>query len=739
MRKEILAILLLFMTSMTYAQVLTFDKAKFQMGDNPEWKNADFDDSSWKTLKTTMKWGEQGPTKTNTYGWYRFKFILPQAMLDNSDLKQTINIYLGKIDDADEAFFNGVRIGGTGSLPDSPQGYKEAFDAEREYSISAKHKAVKWGQENVIAVRVYNGGGDGGMYFRAPKLNVPNKVDGLKITFGETQVKGKDVCKIQFKNIFKFAQKGSLQINMVNPETGKMLSQQQRKLSLKPNGQSAIAVFYNPHNYVRIQCVYTDAKSKKSITRHYAPKYILTPIAPATPRINSAAVMGVRPGSPVIFRIPASGDRPMKFSVKNLPAGLSVNAENGVISGSLKERGEYKLTLVAENSKGKDEKDFSIHVGHQIALTPPMGWNSWNCWGTSVSQEKVMASAKALIDRGLADYGYNYINVDDAWEAEKRNADGTIAVNEKFPNMKGLGDWLHNNGLRFGIYSSPGDLTCGHYLGSLDHEEQDAKTYNEWGVDYLKYDWCGYSRKFDADGDLSVAAYVRPYLKMQEYLRAQPRDIFYSLCQYGMADVWKWGHAVDANSWRTTGDITDTWQSLYYIGFVRQAELYPYAGPGHWNDPDMLVVGKVGWGPKLHDTRLTPDEQYTHISLWTLLAANMLMGGDLSQMDDFTFGLLCNNEVNAINQDALGKQAKRDVLDGDIQIWQRPLADGCHAIGIFNVGTEDARVDLSKYFGQLGIRQLQSVRDLWQQKDLSTTDTNYFVPTHGVKYIKVKY
>ena len=176
-------------------------------------------------------------------------------MLDNSDLKQAINIYLGKIDDADEAFFNGVRIGGTGSLPDSPQGYKEAFDVEREYSISAKHKAVKWGQENVIAVRVYNGGGDGGMYFRAPKLNVPNKVDGLKITFGETRVKGKDVCKIQFKNIFNFAQKGTLQINMVNPETRKVLSQQQRKLSLKPNGQSAIAVFYNPHNYVRIQCV----------------------------------------------------------------------------------------------------------------------------------------------------------------------------------------------------------------------------------------------------------------------------------------------------------------------------------------------------------------------------------------------------------------------------------------------------------------------------------------------------
>ena len=206
-----------------------------------------------------------------------------------------------------------------------------------------------------------------------------------------------------------------------------------------------------------------------------------------------------------------------------------------------------------------------------------------------------------------------------------------------------------------------------------------------------------------------------------------------------MADVWKWGHAVDANSWRTTGDITDTWESLYDIGFVRQAELYPYSAPGYWNDPDMLIVGKVGWGPKLHETRLTPDEQYTHISLWTLLASNMLIGCDISQIDDFTFGLLCNNEVNAINQDALGHQAKRDVQDGTLQIWQRPLADGSHAIGIFNTGYDDMRIDLAKYFSQLGIKNLESVRDLWRQQDLSVSNTQYFIPGHGVKYIKVRY
>ena len=306
--------------------------------------------------------------------------------------------------------------------------------------------------------------------------------------------------------------------------------------------------------------------------------------------------------------------------------------------------------------------------------------------------------------------------------------------------MKDLGDWLHSEGLKFGIYSSPGDLTCGGYLGSIDHELQDAESYNSWGIDYLKYDWCGYGRKHRTEPDnQTVASYVRPYLLMERCLRQQPRDIFYSLCQYGMADVWKWGEAVDANSWRTTGDIVDTWASLYNIGFELQPELYPYAKPGHWNDPDMLIVGKVGWSNNLRDSRLTPDEQYTHISLWTLLASNMLIGCDIAQMDDFTINLLCNNEVNAVNQDILGKQAKRDVEDGSIQIWSRPLSDGSYAVGIFNVGKTDARVDFKKYFPQLGITTLKSVRDLWRQQDLSTTNVSYFIPTHGVKYLKVKF
>ena len=236
--------------------------------------------------------------------------------------------------------------------------------------------------------------------------------------------------------------------------------------------------------------------------------------------------------------------------------------EKGVLSGSIEEAGNYAMTFIATNEYGSMSQEFSLKVGDVIGLTPAMGWNSWNCWGLSVSQEKVMQSAQSLLDKGLADYGYSYINVDDAWEADERNADGTIATNDRFPDMKALGDWLHEQGLKFGIYSSPGDRTCGLYLGSLGHEKQDAETYNSWGVDYLKYDWCGYSKVWDGLKDQTTAAFVRPYLLMEEHLRNQPRYIWYSLCQYGMGDVWTWGHAVNANSGRTTGDITDSWQSV---------------------------------------------------------------------------------------------------------------------------------------------------------------------------------
>ena len=712
--------------------------AKFKAGDSPEWKSPNYDDSSWQTLQLNKVWDYQGIPASNKYGWYRLSVNAPESNAPTgTDADKYVMVSLGKIDDVDETYLNGTLIGKTGSFPDDKDGYKSRYSVTRNY-LAPKNLLKKEG--NTLAVRVYSGGEPGGMYTGPVSISAVGYLDGAKLTVKENDNGGIKKCDIILSNEYPWTLKGSLSIVETDVATGKILSKTERKVSAKTDSEAVVSVTYTTGDPVKLTCIYTDTRTGKSINTQYTPKYILTPAAPLSPRFNTAPVYGVRPGSPIHYRFGVSGERPMNFKSTDLPQGVSLNAETGVLSGSLPDAGEYTFSVTASNQKGVAIQNFTIKVGDLIGLTPPMGWNSWNCWGLSVSQEKVMASANALIDKGLADYGYSYINIDDAWEAPTRDADGKILVNEKFPDMKGLGNWLHERGLKFGIYSSPGDLTCGGYLGSLDHERQDAESYNDWGIDYLKYDWCGYSRKHGVEKDNgTLASYIRPYMLMGEYLRALPRDIFYSLCQYGMENVWEWGHVVDANSWRTTGDITDTWQSLYRIGFELQADLAPYAKPGRWNDPDMLIVGKVGWSNNLRDSRLTPDEQYTHISLWAILAANMLIGCDLSQLDDFTINLLCNNEVNAVNQDILGKQGSPIVRQDDLQIWSRELSDGSTALGIFNVGSDDMTVNLADYLSALGVNSLKSNRDLWRQKDMSTTDLIYNIPTHGVKFLKITY
>ena len=737
--KQFLSLLVLagIMSLSSFAQDVTLENAKFHAGDDASWAGVNVDESGWRDIKNTMTWTSQGVKIENGFGWYRYHVTIPKSLLEKSDLKETVDFNMGKIDDADEVYLNGKLIGKSGGFPKDEKGYKSAWSIPRVYRVKANSSLIKWDADNVLAVRVYNGGDPGGMFAGPVKVRVPNTIDNLSISIKEG-ANGQSISTLTSK--MAATKSGVFKVQVEDPETGKVLGEKSMKVSVNEKKNRVISLPYDSHQMVRIVSNFTEDKTGLSTETKYIPKYILTPAAPAEPRFNTTPLYGVRPGSPIHFRFGVSGDRPMKITSDDLPAGLAINPDNGALSGSLERPGSYTFTVKAKNAKGEQTQKFTIRCGSKIGLTPPMGWNSWNCWGLSVTQDKVISSSKALIEKGLADYGYCYMNIDDGWEAPKRNADGTIAVNEKFPSMKDLGDWLHSEGLKFGIYSSPGDLTCGGYLGSIDHELQDAESYNSWGIDYLKYDWCGYGRKHRTEPDnQTVASYVRPYLLMERCLRQQPRDIFYSLCQYGMAEVWKWGEAVDANSWRTTGDITDTWESLYDIGFCQQPDLYPYAKPGHWNDPDMLIVGKVGWSNNLRDSRLTPDEQYTHISLWTLLASNMLIGCDIAQMDEFTVSLLCNNEVNAINQDILGKQAQRVVLDGAIQVWARPLSDGSCAVGIFNVGGTDAKVDFKKYFGEMGIEKLQSVRDLWRQKDLSTSDVNYFIPTHGVKYLKVKF
>lgn len=478
--------------------------------------------------------------------------------------------------------------------------------------------------------------------------------------------------------------------------------------------------------------------------------YILTPKPSASPRINGARITGATPGKPFLYHIAATGNNPITFSAEGLPQGLTLDKETGIISGKADQEGEYIVKITARNEVGTATRAMKIVIGkNKLALTPPMGWNSWNCWGLSVSAEKVKASADAMVSSGLINHGWTYMNIDDGWEAPERAANGDIVCNDKFPDMKQLCDYVHAKGLKIGIYSSPGRLTCGGYLGSLNHEQQDADMYAKWGIDYLKYDWCSYGEEFDKT-DKSHAEYVKPYTTMKNALAAQNRDIVHSLCQYGMDNVWEWG-STTGQLWRTTGDITDTWQSMSDIGFS-QTQNTQYAKPGSWNDPDMLVVGKVGWGPSLHATRLTPDEQYTHISLWALLASPLLIGGDMSQMDEFTLSLLTNDEVLDINQDPLGKQAVCVSKQNGKEVWVKELEDGSKAVGLFNRGDNTNVADLFNWaqkesvstgikvnWSELNISGKQLIRNVWSQKNIAIQDQAFetAVPLHGVVLVRI--
>jgi len=481
-----------------------------------------------------------------------------------------------------------------------------------------------------------------------------------------------------------------------------------------------------------------------AIDRPLEQAVILTPKAPAMPRINGPKVYGVRPGNDFLFRIAASGERPMSFSSKGLPEGLSLDGKTGIIAGKVKKSGKYEVILTATNKKGINNRKLTIVCGNQIALTPPLGWNSWNCFACAIDQDKVKAAANAMVNSGLADHGWSYINIDDCWMVkpesddsivggEIRDAQGNMNTNKKFPDMKGLADYVHRLGLKIGNYSGPGPKTCAGYTACYQFEEKDAKRFAEWGFDYLKYDWCAYE---SVAKDHSLPELKKPYIVMKEALEKAGRDIVYSLCQYGMGDVWEWGAEVGGNCWRTTGDITDDWSSVESIGFS-QAGHEKYAGPGHWNDPDMLVVGKVGWGPELHPTRLSPNEQYTHISLWALLASPLLIGCDMTQMDDFTYSLLTNDEVLDINQDPLGRQASRIAQYGNLEIWAKELEDGSKAVGLFNRGMFPAEITVT--WKDLGIAGNHAIRDVWSQKDIGKSDKKFTatIPAHGVKLVRI--
>jgi alpha-galactosidase len=353
-----------------------------------------------------------------------------------------------------------------------------------------------------------------------------------------------------------------------------------------------------------------------------------------------------------------------------------------------------------------------------VAATPPMGWNSWNYFADKVTDKDIRAAADDLVETGMKDAGYIYVNIDDTWEGE-RDASGVLHTNSKFPDMKALADYVHSKGLKIGIYSGPGPKTCGGYVASIGHEEQDAKMYADWGFDYLKYDLCSFipavmEKQAPHDMAQQMRLMEAAYVKMGKALKDTGRPIVFSLCQYGWDAPWEWAPALGGNLWRTTDDINATWDRIYAI-LSQQEGLEKYAGPGHWNDPDMLEVG---------NGKLTLAENRSHFSMWAMLAAPLLAGNDLPHMKPEIKAILTNSDVIAIDQDALGKQGSRTYSDGEVDVWTRHLSGGAMAIAILNAADNGrfASHPFHLNLARLGLHGPQQGKDLWSGKEVQLTD-----------------
>ena len=475
---------------------------------------------------------------------------------------------------------------------------------------------------------------------------------------------------------------------------------------------------------------------------------IRTPPPARTPRINGAGIFGVRPDHPFLYHIPATGDRPITYSADGLPDGLALNPQTGAITGGLWKVVEYEVTLHAKNFLGVSDKKFTIVVGETISLTPAMGWNSWNHYGARITQEIVLENAKALVDSGLINHGWSYINIDDGWQGPRGGQFHGLQGNEKFPDLKGMCDQIHSMGLKFGLYSTPWTISYADYPGSSAANPEgtftkpgprtvkprrnappyaigryhfttnDAQQWAAWGVDYLKYDW----------NPIELPETVEMY----QALRSSGRDIVFSLSNHMKLPN---GPAIGkiANSWRVTGDILANWYRMAELGFG-QDRWKPFSSPGHWIDADMLEIAAAERG----QPGLTPDEEYTHMTLWCLLCSPLLIANDLSRMDDFTKNLLTNDEVIAVNQDSLGDQAVTVNYEGDAKVYAKKLEDGSLAVGLFNVGAKPSITVLVRW-SDLKIKGPRTVRDLWRQRDLGKFDTEFTmtVTSHSAELVKI--
>jgi alpha-galactosidase len=476
---------------------------------------------------------------------------------------------------------------------------------------------------------------------------------------------------------------------------------------------------------------------------------IRTPAAPPAPRINGPEIFGVRPEHPFFYHLPATGNRPMEFSADRLPAGLTLDAATGNITGTLHKKGEYKVTFHAKNSLGTGDKNFKIVVGEMISLTPAMGWNSWNHYAGRITQDIVLQNARAMAESGLINHGWSYVNIDDTWQGERGGPFHGLQGNEKFPDLGKLCGQIHALGLKFGIYSTPWVTSYANYPGGSSENPEgewskpaigkkgnvnkkilpwavgkyhfytnDADQWGAWGVDYLKYDW----NPIEAPETKEMA----------DALRHSGRDIIFSLSNN--LNITNAPSVTPlANSWRTTGDIKANWKSMSDRGFG-QDQWRKFSRPGHWNDPDMLEIATQ----ERNQPGLTPDEEYTHMTLWCLLCAPLLLANDMGEMDAFTKNLLENDEVLSVSQDSLGDQAVEISRDGDARVYAKKMADGSKAVGLFNTGT-NGTITVTVKWSDLKISGSQNVRDLWRQKDLGRFKNDFSLPVaaHSAELVKI--
>lgn len=440
------------------------------------------------------------------------------------------------------------------------------------------------------------------------------------------------------------------------------------------------------------------------------------------PRINPPYVVGNYLGTEFIFAIPTSGERPMTWTAEGLPEGLALDEKTGIIRGIVNEAGNYGVKITAKNARGSQVGELQIRIGEELALTPVMGWNSWNTFGKHLTEALIIETAEAMIANGMRDLGYNYINIDDLWQLKERGEDGHIAIDStKFPRgIKYVADYLHERGFHLGIYSDASEYTCAGVCGSLGYEKRDARDFAAWGVDLLKYDYCGAPASRDT-------AIVR-YRKMGEALRATGRSIVYNICEWGRRKPWEWAKEVGGHYWRTTEDIRDAWDlresgtGLYGIMDIIDAngELADYAGPGGWNDPDMLVAGIFGTSSNINSGNVpfgcTLNEYRTHMSMWCMMAAPLLCGNDVRNMPDSVLNILTNPEIIAIDQDRLGVQGKMVRKVGNCEVWIKPLCGEEVALAVMNRGDQAETIEVP--LSLAGFTGCVAVRDVWLHRNL---------------------